>query len=324
MIEKIKWHLGRPLFAAWHRSVRSRVYDPAQTVLVSASPRSGSTWVAEVVARATDASLIWEPLSRKYEAAQRAGFDWNTVVRPGETAPRKRAYIDGILSGRALRKEMISFQHFRIRHLWDFRRFLVKCVRANCLLPWLSTWAPGSILYLVRHPCAVVASQLRHPDFGPLVTAENVAFPEAVGRKHPELQAIRNSIETKEEALALEWAVQNRIALQGRASYSAVVSYEHLVRAPEKTFREALSGLGVENPGDVDLAAVARRESSTVQEDRSAATDEQDLARWHRELEDSTINTILGLVQRCGIRGFTTDPVPSLEAIEVGAPVSSA
>jgi len=130
-------------------------HDPARGVVVMGSGRSGTTWLAELLAQGLRARLVYEPF-----------HPWQTAAR-GEPAPLFpwpdahehgfRAYVDALLAGRVRARRLERPRPVRLP-----RSRVLKDVHAMNVLPWMRTHFPAlPLVLLLRHPFAVSASRLR-------------------------------------------------------------------------------------------------------------------------------------------------------------------
>src|SRR5262249_51250275 len=129
-------------------------YDIRQTIVITGSPRSGTTWLAELLGTIPRSAMLWEPLFPDADPElRRIGFAERTYIPPHCEQPAMEAYLRRALTGRALNRW--TLQRTNLLDVYRVRRWIVKFVRANMLLPWLVRRFPvHRPLLLIRHPCA--------------------------------------------------------------------------------------------------------------------------------------------------------------------------
>lgn len=162
---------------------------PDNTFVVAGSGRSGTTWILDVLATASNYKTVFEPLhpdvsdiSKKYAGK---------YIRPGEHQADIKEFMDAVISGKIrtiwtdyrvvsgrLKPTLGTFSSprafvelcHRYKALWNNYRILnrkkhmgvaVKFIRANLLLGWLCGQYKTKTLFIVRHPGAVIESKLR-------------------------------------------------------------------------------------------------------------------------------------------------------------------
>jgi hypothetical protein len=202
---------------AWRRGSHLDVLgDEARSAWICGWQRSGSTWVASVLASAPGTRLIYEPanLTGRLFTGELA------AQAPLPTGPGDElAAIERALRGR-VRGEWVD----QLADVHVVRRRVVKDVRGTGLLG----------LVAARHPTVPVVVLLRHP----LSIARSVV---ALGWVPPDHG-------TDDEAMLDEvrrWVDIHRTALAApAASRALVVAYEHLVLAPDDVLPRLLSHLG--------------------------------------------------------------------------------
>lgn len=127
--------------------------DISNTVLLAGVPRSGSTWISNIINHNTEYRYIFEPFFPKYVKPFRT-LKYRPYLPPHDSSPELFALFERILQG-------------RIRHFWTDRfnkkvfcsKRLIKEVRINLLLKWLKTNFPDlRVVLLLRHPFAVAHS----------------------------------------------------------------------------------------------------------------------------------------------------------------------
>jgi hypothetical protein len=177
-------------------------YDLKSTIVVSGCPRSGTKWVAEVLDSLPGASILYEPLYLRSEPIfKELGLRWRTYIEPDDDLPEVESYMRDILSVRVLNPWTLSRadkSNVASTHIW-----IVKFVRANLLLEWLVRKFPiKPPLVIIRHPCAVVSSQLRMESWSHVV--EPVECPKFFSR-YQKFVSVRESLQHLDEFLALAW-----------------------------------------------------------------------------------------------------------------------
>src|SRR4029453_2825034 len=147
---------GRVLSAACGYAHRD--YDPARTVLLLGSPRSGTTWLMDIVCSLPGSAPIFEPLNRRQDPLlARILKDEFPRLEAAEGRPGPETFSGRVFAGGHLTRW--SSAHASIPSLLRARRFVVKFVRAMRSAGWLSARFPGNrAILLLRHPCAVVSS----------------------------------------------------------------------------------------------------------------------------------------------------------------------
>jgi len=209
MIKGAIYYGSRPFKLAalktWGKAVSLR-YDMRNTACIFASGRGGSTWLGEIVASVPGSILQWEPFHPySNPTAVKLGIErkaYFTAARP--PTPRQMQFIKGLFDGSWLNLETATRHQSPPPKLSDFlrfRRFVVKFVTASASIDWLTeTFGVRSIL-LVRHPCAVVASQMR---WGAWVrSSRDRAVTPALLEDFPALRRAYEAAGTPEEILTL-------------------------------------------------------------------------------------------------------------------------
>lgn len=144
-------HLRKELFLERNR-------DPSRAALVLGSGRSGTTWLAESIARRHRSRLLFEPFHPLLGAIREGA---RLFLDPAESPPAFERSVRRVLSGR-VRGAYID--EIRVGRLPRGR--VVKDVHAANLLPWLLANHPAvPVVYVVRHPIAASISRLRSGTF---------------------------------------------------------------------------------------------------------------------------------------------------------------
>src|SRR5690348_9282727 len=153
----------------WYRAMLLRRmvdFDPLSNLLVCSGPRSGSTWLGELIACTPRSALLFEPLIATQPGPFRdLGFVWDQPIPRDAEWPEAKAAFEAMLRGKAITDWNITYSRSSAASFLTARRMVVKCCHANALLSWLVNqfnfrYQP---IFLVRHPFAVVASQLENP-----------------------------------------------------------------------------------------------------------------------------------------------------------------
>lgn len=277
-------------------------YDLRRTIVVTGSPRSGTTWLAELLATTPGSGVLFEPDNLRHVAeAADAGMSWRTDIQPGADWPEGRRYLERVLRGRVLNLWTTRELERWIRP----RTWIVKFVRANRMLAWLTTEfdLPRAVL-IIRHPCAVVSSQVARG--WPANPGWNEEEPFL--RRNPHLRSVLATVRTPEEILAARWAIDAAVPLQATEPRRwSLLTFEELAIDPIGVMTRLFGSWGM--PVPPQLSSVAGRWSSTARETQDR--DRTDvLTEWQRLLRPETADRILEIAHAFGIDAYGPEPHP--------------
>ena len=222
--------------------------DHRGSVFVAGSGRSGTTWLAEAIARGRGYRLVFEPFHSGKVGACR-DFRSKQYLRPDD---RREAFLGPareVLSGR-VRGRWTD----RLNRAFVARRRVIKDIRTNLLLGWMRANFPGMpMVLLLRHPCAVVASRLAlgwkdnlSETMEQPALVEDFLYP-----MEREIRAARGAFERH----VFLWCIDNFVPLRQFApSGIHLVFYEDLIVRPEVELRRLSAVLGE----DLDVPGVRR------------------------------------------------------------------
>lgn len=292
------------------------------TIVVAGSPRSGTTWLLELLRSLPGYKAMNEPLMHE-EARSEHGFSWRTHLHPRASAPKQHDYLKAILTGRL---GISPAWHFKastraaqlVEHA-THRKLVVKFCRFNRMLHWFAgQFDVRGPVFIIRHPCAVVASMLRHGGWEEehLQGEQAREYVEPAERLPAPLceifDPIFKRIRTRTEALATLWCLDHYIPLMYHAGGTypwILVPYERLVTRGSEELRRVTDALGVEmTPA---MHSQLRAPSSSVRDQLHQET-EQQLSKWRRRLTNRQVDDILRIVDEVGLSPIYT------EALEPG------
>lgn len=282
------------------------------TILVAGAPRSGTTWLAEMLSRLPKYKLLNEPLLiHNNPSAVQHGIDWRTFVAPGDNRPRLERYLQKVFAGRI---GLGPWWHFksenRIGKLREHVRcpcLVVKLCRAGRMLNWITSRFPlRGTIFIIRHPCAVVSSMLERggwPVLEPDSYAGQNRTPEALLLELPDDlledygDFLRN-LDTHHEILAATWCLDHYIPLvydrNERGEWHAV-RYEELVLSPGEVIGEISDYLSEE----ISLKMVKHKASSKYSSNSLKKDEPQkQLEKWKFKLTGKKIKDIKNVVNK--------------------------
>jgi hypothetical protein len=253
--------------------------DNNSPILICGSGRSGTTWILDVLAESNNLRTIFEPLL-PIALTEAKGFA-NLYVRDDSDEPELRKFfkklfdgqIDNIWTKYRIRKdslsitagELFSLDNIKLiysrytKFLKHYRRYgkiksgqlAIKFIRANLMLGWLVNNFGTKIIFVIRHPAAVVSSKL----------FINKRAGKIIWNFKDDLQRYSQNKNLKEDFLykyqdcwnrslsfvsgcTINWCIENAIALQNARKHEiCVVFYEDLVAYPEIWWKKIIDYL---------------------------------------------------------------------------------
>ena len=269
------------------------------TVFLSGTARSGTTWLSEIINYNNEYRYIFEPFNCKQVPLTRP-FGGRRYIRPHDTEPLLRDIMARILTGQIHSAWTERFN----RRLIATRR-LVKAVRANLLLKWLHVQFPGlPIILLIRHPCAVAHSYAAHGWRGaiePLLTQHDLVH----DFLSPYQQHVAAVDDRFERALFI-WCIETLVPLkQFTPTDIHLMFYEHLITNPETEVRRLFAFLG--KAYDPAVLTRLRRPSSTTRLSGPIASGNDQLQSWRRHVTDSQRSRALDIMTLFGLNSLYTE-----------------
>jgi len=197
-------------------------------VFLFSAPRSGSTWLMELIWSQPGFKHCNEPLNLRNPSVQKyLGItEWRDLCNRDASAALHN-YFSAICQGRLHFMDPKPL-HGYYRSITD--RIVFKVIHGGeDRLNWFRDTFNGRIVHLLRHPIPVTLSRESYPTLDAFLNSEY--------RRHfteEQLQYSRKILDsgTKLDQGVLAWCLQNAVPLREVSEDWAVVSYEQLVLEP--------------------------------------------------------------------------------------------
>jgi len=267
---------------------------PAPIVIFGAG-RSGTTWLAEIIA-AAGLELIFEPLNEQ-EVPEATEFRRSVCFLDASDPPEPWAPL------------FSSIFHGEIRNPWTLRagtqgnRKLIKFIRANFVIDWLLRYFHFLPVFIIRNPLAVVASLLTEGWEIPESWVRWVVSDSCPAQQHlPPLGDFLTRPLDPVELFALYWSIQNAVPQrQGLFSRISLVRYEELWRNPEEITEGLAPLLGIKITPPV-LEACHRW---SLMKGRHAEEPSYDPTKaWEKSLTRREIDIVVRIVSYFGLQEY--------------------
>lgn len=268
---------------------------------MAGTARSGTTWLGDLIASQIPCRILFEPFNPNL-VPEYSNFHYFQYMRSGSSNPALHDFAKKVFSGE-IRNRWIDHQNEQI--LPKYR--LIKEIRANLSLKWLHDNFPTvPIVFLIRHPCAVVASRM---ELGWATDGDIYPFlsqPDLVCDHLSEHLDFIRSVRTEEEKHAIIWSVSNLVPLkQFEPGKLKIVYYEDLCTQPDMELASIFASIGQSH---VPTAMVKTNQPSQTTRETSAVVSGNDkITHWKKRLSPTQIENILRVVERFGLHHIYAD-----------------
>jgi len=311
------------------------------SVLLIGAPRSGTTWVMEMIEALGDYRVVFEsfhtgfyPISRKFISRFLDDPVYRVVYRPYlpvyyEDSDLEK-YIGMVLRGRVSGYWGSPPTRLAKNLRWlKAERVLVKDVWIPRLLPWIIHRFYHEIkrsLLLVRHPCAVIESQIRTCIGNPLCRYSRHIVKKAVLKQLDGIEELKDvadrirpklmNIDKSVELLAAIWSMDYFIPLyHNTGNLYTVIAYEDLVLRPARTIKSLVQLLelgSIENSEKLSRLIVHR--ATTTKEVVSKTFD--NVYKWRNRLSRQQIESILRVTNAFNLIIYDKNIEPNYDALK--------
>jgi hypothetical protein len=227
--------------------LKARRLSAADSILLFSEPRSGSTWLAELLQHIPGTLIHWEPLHvEKGIVPKRFNWSWRPSLSKAEANPEVQQFLQqalGVRDASSWTIHYINLDRARYAHI-----IINKWVRGLLLLPWmlehLTLNRPPIVL--LRHPISTCASQIKNfkvtLDRLPCVLYEQDK--DRYLQHLPRLEKCKTVLELK----VAHWLIHTMPLLTDESSIKqcTLVYYEQLLLHPKIELERILTDLGLE------------------------------------------------------------------------------
>lgn len=270
--------------------------DVHKSILVAGTARSGTVWLADLIASQVPCRFMFEPFNPDLVPDYR-DFHYFQYMRPGCEEKKLCTFANKIFGGE-VRNSWIDHRNERI--ISKYR--LIKEIRANLMLKWLHDNFPEvPIVFLIRHPCAVVLSRMQlgwatDRDIEPFMAQPNLIADHLA----PYIDMIENA-ETDEEKHAIIWSVSYLVPLeQFQPVELKIVYYENLCTQPEIELPSIFKAIGQQSQSFA-FNRIVDRPSQTSQGTSAVVIGTDKVENWKKRLSSVQIDNILRIVDAFGL-----------------------
>lgn len=327
-VRDVKRELRYKLLLQKQEQLQDVKANSLNTIALFTNPRGGSTWLAEQLSLRLNAGYIFEPFYRgRYDTfgnepitkipgkgyLNNLKFWYYQPIPERENWPEARSTLDRLFNRKNFHPAIWHQSSNKNYH--QFEKVVVKFCYANLMLPWLTQHFNIASILLVRHPCAVINSQLRcrndwdkvkeHPAFNIPQCQYNAIF-----KKY---ESVLKTIKHPEENLAATWAFTMLTTIMHPKNNInwLTVSYESLLQNPEYEAQRIN-----------DRYHLNLRLSNDDTFQKSSATkvhqDKVGIDKWKKQLTKTQVARIFSILDQFGIDTFDANPFPDLSRLYHG------
>lgn len=303
------------------RTIREKLkYTPAkwfnfhtegdkQDIFIFSSPRSGSTWLMELIISQDNIKYIDEPLHTNRHKGFLTDIDptWSEIYGSARRKDKFLKFFDRIMNGELF----VGQQKFKHIYRGDFDYFtdrrVFKVLRAKDLINDFEDKFDIKVVYLLRHPIAVALSLVKENMEGRVGHyLNNKEYRKRFLNK--ELIEFSNSIleaGSQLEVRILQWCLENLPPLKFLDNKEwTIISYEEMVIEEEKSLNKLYQELELE---DLDklYEQVGRPSRTTADKEAKKNIDKNNkeflIKKWKSKISESEENKVFDILDKFGI-----------------------
>lgn len=311
------------------RKNADRPITPENTLCLFCHPRGGSTWLTELFLHLKNSVLIDEPLwrgkftlpfirpdyyIRKVPQISDLDFYFHQYIPEHVDWPEASNAFENILSGKTISIGLYDEQD--LRKLKKGEIYITKFCYANLLLPWLVRQFSFNAILLTRHPCAVVASQLKFPAWRDMIIPKELKIADFPYSEfyHSAMEKV-GGIDSVEKYLALIWALgfKNTAMHPMNNKKWLTMSYEGLLG----NYSSEMNRLNQRFSYGLHILDINHKKpsKSTQPESLMYLRNDEQLTSWQKRLNSKQIATILKVLERLEIDIYTANPEPDFDRL---------
>jgi len=296
------------------------------TVLICGSPRSGTTWFEEMMINLLNYTYLHEPLHPGwYPESIDAGFNARSSYIPvGKQNKKAEEYLEKTFKGKTYSfLPNYNINPNLIMNYLSGDKLLVKSVRMNRLLPWITeNFELKKIFLIIRHPCAVVSSQLKssfigyhspNPPYDPMFPKTKNIIEDASNINELNQRIIKklNGIKSKEEILAAAWCLDAYVPINYKDKKWTTIFYEDYVKSPKEIVNKIIDDNNFKIPKNFDIDNVNKPSMSVMEKNKKTVTKtDKQLSKWKKNLSEKQIKNILKVVSDFELNIYDEDITP--------------
>jgi hypothetical protein len=236
-------------------------------ILLYAIPRSGSTWLMELIWTQPKFKPINEPLDFRFKInSKKSGISGFQELYSVNVKEKLVAYFKGFVDGK---------YHFKnpnpLRKNFRFftSRIVFKVIHGGeVFINDIAEHTNSKIVYLIRNPIAVALSRKQLPRINEL-TSDFVLLRFTPQEREYAKQIMRDGTDMEKRIMA--WCIQNKLALQHKTEDWLVISYEDLTCNPKKVLSDLVNYCDLQNL-DLMLNSVNIPSAVTSQSENDSIT----------------------------------------------------
>ncbi len=314
LIHRVYHKIGNALKQfQWSRLASRKNLNVNHTLIISGDPRGGTTWLSEIICELNNTALLWEPLwLSKEKTFRNLNFSYRQFLPEHEIIPKIKDKFADLFSGKILNVFLCQFTTFDKVDAAD--KLLIKFCRANQILPWLINqfefrYAP---VYLVRHPCAVVASQIKQGGWDQVSSTFTIPLNNLYPEFYLEHEAFLKTIDSKVKVLAATWCLCNAIPLKHAENNKKwiTITYEALVLEGEKQLNRIEERWNIKLPKS-SYHKLNKASKTTLKDSPVLDGTGPQLEYWQKQLSDQQIREVMEVLKYFEIDLYTSDVLPS-------------
>ena len=319
-----RYYLHRYVYPFNKRNSKRQI-NPQNTIVLFSFPRSGSTWLSELLLTIPQSCLFDEPLQRNNigspielpdfatrklkEVAELDFYFFQPVPEDAEDEEIKS------MMSRLLKGEAVSiglYDDYGLQRLDKAEIYIVKFNYGMLLSSWLLKNFQVTSLFLIRNPFACIASILQHN------LSKKLSIPAAIkvpafrfNEIYLQYESIYRSINTPEEYFTFLWCLNVKEGTEkNRTGSSLIVFYEDLLLNYEREITSIFDHLKKPIPAEIfDLQL--KPSSSTYNHSLKSIAGQDQLEAWKKHLTHRQKDNIGRIIKEFGISLYEDGLLPN-------------
>lgn len=284
-------------------------HDPAGTVLLAGSGRSGTTWLGQIINADHDYREVFEPLFPD-RVKQVADFPTTRYITANDHDPALARRIGALLEGRVRNAWTDQFNRKLIAH-----QRLIKVIRGNLMLGYIRQSFPQvKLCFATRHPCAVALSRLKlgwAPHLHELLAQTHLVNDHLLAHRETIARVMHHG-DLFDQHIVM-WCIENAVPLRElRPGDACVLQYERFCDDFKNQTRTLFGFLDRPIPRRIDAAA--KKVSPHFRRDSAVLHGESLTGGWRHTVTTPQLDRVLAYLDAFGLGHlYGSDEAPRCE-----------